>query len=107
MAAAAWHAEPLLRFLSTALGVRVAGVQLSTVPGSAGVSQVAYDWTVWDGSGPTSNGSVKRGWNRGRTRRSLAEIPMNPGGYRCIRAVAAANTPTNGMGIEKIQRVLL
>ena len=26
MAAAAWHAEPLLRFLSTALGGRVAGV---------------------------------------------------------------------------------
>ncbi len=47
------------------------GVQPSTVPGSAGVSQVAYDWTVWDGSGPTSNGSVRRGWNRGRTRRSL------------------------------------
>ena len=55
------------------------GVQPSTVPGCAGVSQVAYGRTVWDGSGPTSNGSARRGWNRGRTRRGLAETPMNPG----------------------------
>ena len=35
-------------------------------PRLRGVGQVAYDRTVWGGSGPTPNGLVRRGWNRGR-----------------------------------------
>ena len=33
--------------------------------------------------------AVPRGWNRGRTRRVLTETPMNPGVFRCIRAIPA------------------
>ena len=47
-------------------------------PWLRGVGQVAYGWTAWDGSGPILNGLVRRGGNRGRTRRGLPETPMNP-----------------------------